>query len=162
MWKCATNQDSLLLATLQWLEIQIHSISKRNRPQCDAREFPAQSMMEEDQKITPLRLKAQKTSFLDYRVATSPMYLLLSTYVQWGLEQHGLKLHEPWRCTFLNWVLKSSRCMFLNVFACFLINEYLRCTFLHTLWWMITGDARFLVNDFLRYTETWLSTARIF
>jgi hypothetical protein len=42
-------------------------------------------MMEEDQKITPLRLKAQKTSFLDYRVATSPMYLVhtykLPTYL---------------------------------------------------------------------------------
>ena len=58
----------------------MHLTTSRNWPQCDAREFPAQSMMEEDQKITLLRLKAQKTSFLDYRVATSPMYLLLSTY----------------------------------------------------------------------------------
>ena len=33
-----------------------------------------------------------------------------------GLEQHDLKLHGPWRCTFLNWVKKYLRCTFWHVF----------------------------------------------
>ena len=55
-----------------------------------------------------------------------------------GLELHGLKLHRPWRYTFLNRVQKVLSCTFLHSFwemrscdACFLMNKYLRCTFLH-------------------------------
>ena len=44
---------------------------------------------------------------------------LNSLDLQWGLEIHGLKLHGPPRCTFLNWVQKYLRCKFFARFCTF-------------------------------------------